>query len=64
MTRNDKRTWGDHGAADNIRRGPGKVTAIDLTLVTETTEVLRARGEYDEVAFHDYIADARTCIAP
>ena len=49
--------------SDNIRRSPAEVTAIDLALATEITKVLKARGDYDEAAFDDYIADAGLCIA-
>jgi hypothetical protein len=51
--------------SDNIRRSPAEVTAHDLALAlaTETTEVLKARGDYDEAALDDYVAGARLCVA-
>jgi hypothetical protein len=45
------------------RRSPAEVTAIDLALAAETTEILRARGDYDAAGFADYLADATLCIA-
>jgi hypothetical protein len=49
--------------ARGLQCSPAEVTAIDLELATETTKVLKARGDYDEAALADYIADAGLCIA-
>ena len=48
---------------DNNRRSPAEVTAIDLAIADETIKILKARGDYDEAALGDYIADVGMYIA-
>jgi hypothetical protein len=44
--------------------GPGlSRDEADVAIVNETIRILTDRGNFNEAAFHDYVADSRTLVA-